>query len=373
MWMFVEDEAAFKAGEIPDWVTDWMGRRRKGSAPAKTGEAKSLDAARAAESEAAPDPETDARRKAASEKRAKETRRSVLAATEDLEMWIADQLRTGLTAFLADLAGRCRRIAARLVDAKAGALASRLDELPSRLLILPGEERIDAAIQELGKLVLLVRAWRAAPDDAELRREVIASETREDVLNDPQATRVISVWEVLGECIATRRDGLVSQTTWLLNLAPGLHRFAMLLDFFPASAGRRTAAFVAGERFSAELVFYPSTSPLRAVIAARGDHEKFPAGWPAAPDDPFAAHAEDKLTAPWRIEAPLLLPSGRVCADAAGRAWWRSTGGQWAPLGEAPPPLSLGAAIEHAAGIWNGTRLTLIAAQTNWGRLSFDG
>lgn len=373
MWMFVEDEASFAAGEIPDWVTEWMGRRRKGGAPAAGGEAKSLDAARATVPEAPPDPKVEARRQAASEKRAEETRRSVLAATEDLEMWIADQLRTGLTAFLADLAARCRRIAARLVDAKAGALASRLDELPSRLLILPSEERVDAAIQELGRLVLLVRAWRAAPDDPELRREVIASETRDDVLNDPQAPRVTSLWEVLGERIATRRDGLVSQTTWLLNLAPGPQRFAMLLDFFPASAGRRTSAFVGGERFGAELAFYPAKAPLRAVIAARGDPERAPAPWPHAPDDPFAAHAEDKLTAPWRAEVPLLLPSGRVCADASGRAWWRSTGGQWAPLGEAPPPLALGAEIERGAGIWNGARLTLISAQTNWGRLSFDG
>jgi hypothetical protein len=373
MWMFVEDEAAFKTNEIPDWVTEWMGRRRKGSAPARTGEAKSLDAARTAVSEAAPDPQAEARRQAASEKRAQDTRRSVLAATEDLEMWIADQLRTGLTAFLAELAGRCRRIAARLVDAKAGALASRLDELPSRLLVLPAEERVDAAIQELGRLVLLVRAWRTAPDDPELHREVIASETRDDVVNDPRAPRVISVWEVLGERIATRRDGLVSQSTWLLNLAPGPQRFAMLLDFFPASAGRRTSAFVAGDRFGAELAFYPSKSPLRAVIVTRSDPERGPTAWPSAPDDPFTAHGEDKLAVPWRSEAPLLLPSGRICSDRAGRAWWRSSSGQWAPLGEAPPSLALGAAIEHAAGIWDGARLTLIAAQTNWGRLGFDG
>ena len=277
MWMFVEDEAAFGTGAIPDWVTEWMGRRRKGGAPAASSEAKSLEAARAAEPEAAPDPKAEARRQAASEKRAQDTRRSVLAATDDLEMWIADQLRTGLTAFLADLAGRCRRIAARLVDAKAGALASRLDEMPSRLLVLPGEERIDAAIQELGRLVLLVRAWRAAPDDPELRREVIGSETRDDVLADPDAPRVTSVWEVLGERIVTRRDGLVSQTTWLLNLAPGSQRFAMLLDFFPASAGRRASAFVGGERFSAELAFYPSKAPLRAVMPRAAIPKECPA------------------------------------------------------------------------------------------------
>ncbi|WP_119302775.1 SWIM zinc finger family protein [Dongia deserti] len=373
MWMFVEDESAFKAGDVPDWVNDWMGRRRKsGGGAAQSGGAKSLDAARAEAAESAPDPEAEVRRKAASEKRAQDTRRSVLAATEELEIWIADQLRTGLTSFLGDLGGRCRRIAARLVDAKANALASRVDEMPSRLLSLSAEERVDAAIQELGKLVLLVRAWRANPDEPELRREVIASETRDDVLANAESLRVTSRWEVLGERIATRRDGLVSQTTWLMNVGPGPQRFAMLLDFFPASAGRRAGAFVAGERFSAELAFYPAKAPLRAVIASRGDPEKASADWPTAGDDPFADHAEQMLVAPWRIDAPLLLPEGRICADAAGRAWWRSNSDMWAPLRDVPPALALGASIESAAGIWDGARLSLIAAQTNWGTLGFD-
>ncbi|HEY3146585.1 MAG TPA: hypothetical protein VGJ75_09550, partial [Dongiaceae bacterium] len=278
-----------------------------------------------------------------------------------------------LMGFLGDLAGRCRRIAARLVDAKAAALASRVDEMPSRLLSLSAEERVDAAINELGKLVVLTRAWRATPDDPDLRREVVTSETRDDVLNNPDAPRIASVWEVLGERIATRRDGLVSQATWLMNLAPGPQRFAVLLDFFPASAGRRNSAFIAGQRFKAELVFYPAQAPLRAVIASRGDPENLTDGWPAAAPDPFAEQAEQTLVAPWRTEVPLLLPEGRVCADAAGRGWWRSTDGAWAPLREPPPPLALGASIERAAGIWDGARLSLIAAQTNWGRLSFDG
>jgi hypothetical protein len=377
MWMFVEDGAAFPDGNVPEWVTDWMGRRRKtgtstGTNESKSSDGRSLKAAREAAPEAAPDSEAETRRKAASEKRAQDTNRSVRAATEDLDLWVADQLRTGLMGFLGDLAGRCRRIAARLVDAKAAALASRVDEMPSRLLSLSAEERVDAAINELGKLVVLTRAWRAAPGDPDLRREVVTSETRDDVLNNPDAPRVVSAWEVLGERIATRRDGLISQATWLMNLAPRQQRFAVLLDFFPASAGRRNSAFVAGQRFAAELAFYPARVPLRAVIASRGDPETVGDDWPAAESDPFADQAEQALITPWRTEIPLLLPQGRVCADAAGRGWWRSTDGAWAPLREAPPPLALGAVIERAAGIWDGARLSLIAARTNWGRLSFD-
>jgi hypothetical protein len=373
MWMFVEDGAGFQDGDVPAWVNDWMGRRRKGVAAATSGEAKSLAAAREASADAPPDPKADARKKAAAQKRAEDTRRSVHAATEELDVWIADQLRTGLAGFLGDLGARCRRIAARLVDAKAGALASRVDEMPSRLLALSADERVDAAIAELGKLVVLTRAWRAAPDEPDLHREVVSAEARDDVLASPDAKRVTSLWEVLGERVETRRDGLVSQATWLMNLRPGPERFAMLLDFFPASAGRRSGAFVAGDRFNAELAFYPARVPLRAVIVSRQDATDASEAWPDAPPDPFASHADQILIAPWLIEVPMLLPEGRICADAAGRAWWRSEHDLWAPLRDPAPPLALGAVIERAAGIWDGARLSLIAARTNWGRLGFDG
>ena len=178
----------------------------------------------------------------------------------------------GLSAFIDDVNARCRRIAARLVDGKAAELAGRIDELPSRLLALPPGDRPRGAVVELGKLVLLARAFRAAPRDAEIRRAVAATESREALLANPQTLRVKARWEVLAEQVQTRRDGLVSQTTWLLNLKAG-PRFAMLLDFFPASAGRRGSVFTPGERFQGELAFYPSRQPLRALLLARAAAE----------------------------------------------------------------------------------------------------
>jgi hypothetical protein len=381
MWLFVEDGAAFQGAEIPAWVNDWMGRRRKSTAPAPAdaaGEAKSLSVARNVAAEAPPDPKADARKRAAAEKRAQDTRRSVHAATEDLDGWVSDQLRTGLAGFLNEAGERCRRIAARLVDAKAGALASRVDEMPSRLLALPTEQRVDGAVAELGKLALLTCAWRAAPDDPDLRREIVGSETREEVLADAAAPRVESLFEVLGERTLTRRDGLVSHATWLMNLGAGPQRFAVLLDFFPASAGRRSGAFVPGERFTAELAFYPAHVPLRAVIVRREASvdapcsDSWPDSWPDAAADPLAELAEQALAAPWRTETPVLLPAGRICAEASGRAWWRSHDGIAVPLRNAPSALAFGASIERAAGVWEGSRLSLIAARTNWGRLGFD-
>jgi hypothetical protein len=378
MWLHVDEPGGFTPGETPDWVTDWMGRRRKSSgAPAspvaKPAAPKNLEAATAVEEKAAIDPAAEAKRKAAAEKRAADVRRQVAAGLDDLELWISDQLRTGLGAFLAEMPDRCRRIAARLVDAKAGALASRLDETPSRVLQLPAEERIDAAIVELGKLTLLARAWRAAPDEPELRREVISTETREDLMAAPDALRHRAVWEVLGEQIATRRDGLVSVSTWLLNTGAQGPRFALLLDYFPASAGRRSGAFAAGHRFGAELLFYPARVPLRAVIVERSDAEAADdEPWPtSAQVDALATYSETLLAMPWLLSAPLVLPAGRIAEDGAGRAWWLGDAAAL-PVEGAVPNIALGARLDMAAGLWNGARLTLLAARTNWGRVVFD-
>ncbi len=379
MWLHVDEPGDFTPSEIPDWVGEWLGRRRKsssgggGAAANTTAGQKSLAAATAEAPVSPVDPAAEEKRRAAAGKRAADLRHQVATSLDDLEVWISDQLRTGLGGFLAEMPDRCRRFAARLVDAKAGALASRLDEAPSRVLRLPDEERIDAAIVELGKLALLARAWRAAPDDPELHREVIATETRDDLIADHDALRHSAVWEVLGEQIVTRRDGLVSVSTWLLNTGVEGPRFAVLVDYFPASAGRRSGAFAAGACFWGELLFYPARVPLRAIIAQRSDADvRADAPWPQpAPTDPLAAYGEALLAAPWLLAAPIALPSGRIAADPSGRPWWLD-GTVALPVEGAVPDIALGARLDTAAGLWNGARLTLLAARTNWGRVGFD-
>ncbi len=212
------------------------------------------------------DPDADAKRKAAAEKRSQSTKQSIAAGLEELEQWLNDQVRGGLSAFFNDPSGRCRTIAARLVDAKAQAMASRLDELPARLKQVPSEIRLDALLQEFARIILMSRHGKRTLLTPNSLGLVGSSETRESVLAIPDGLRVKSIWEVVGEQVTTRRDGLVSQATWLMNLGEGV-RFALLLDYFPASLGKRSSVFVVGEVLAAELAFYPARHPLRAVIA----------------------------------------------------------------------------------------------------------
>ncbi|MBR1365891.1 SWIM zinc finger family protein [Bradyrhizobium ottawaense] len=376
LWLNAEAVVPFTPADTPAWVSDWLGRRRGPSAAkpatnAPPGGDKDLGAARAAEPEVADDPKDVARREAQLAKRNEETERAIFDALDALDQWIGDQLRMGLSGFIDDATARCRRIAARLVDGKAAVLAGRIDELPSRLLALSAGDRPRGAVVELGKLVLLARAFRATPRNTAIRRAVAASETRETVLADPDALRVDADWEVLAEQVQTRRDGLVSQTTWLLNLAAAGPRFAMLLDFFPASAGRRGSVFTPGERFHGELVFYPSAQPLRALLVRRdATHEMPPPAWPAPDGTLSEALTRPLLAEPWVIDIPLLLPHGRIARDAAGHTWWRSADGlATLPVASEVNGILCGTDLARTAAIWSGNRLAILAAQTPWGRI----
>ena len=158
-----------------------------------------------------------------------------------------------------------------------------------------------------------------------------------------------------------------------LNLDEGPQRFALLLDFFPAATGRRGGAFTAGEQFKAELVFYRAGAPLRAIIASRevANGATHPWGNSAAAD-PLSAFAAVLEAAPWSLSAPLFLPAGRICSEPSGQEWWRAADGSASlPLAEPAPPVARGLDLTGAAGIWTGNRLTLLAGQSDWGRLSF--
>jgi hypothetical protein len=240
-------------------------------------------------------------------------------------------------------------------------------------LALPAGDRPRGAAVELGKLVLLARAFRATPRNPEIRRAVAASESRETLLADPQTLRVSAAWEVLAEQVQTRRDGLISQTTWLLNLHADGPRFATLVDFFPASAGRRGSVFTPGDRFQGELAFYPSRHPLRAILLQRGAAADV-LDWPAENAAIVEALTKPLLTEPWALEIPVLLPAGRIARDDSGQAWWQSADAAIVLLvaGETPALLG-GTDLARTAAIWSGNRLTILAAQSPWGRIDGNG
>jgi hypothetical protein len=278
----------------------------------------------------------------------------------------------------------CKLIAQRLVDAKASGLAARLEGLTAKLFALPEAMRPVAAVEELGQIYLLAEAYRrqeslSAALKADVRQAVGWTMTRETLLADTAALRAKGTWRVVATLSEVQADRLRRIETWLWNedLLTSPH-FALLLDFVPVATGAAMGGYSVGDRLQAELVFYPSSVPLRALIvtsagAANGlDTElQLPDG---RLDEAYATYEMALRGLPWIGTWPLNFRAARVrrsgkslflcdAGTAASTTGFPLRPSQW----ETAAPL---ARLERLDGIglWDGRYFTLCWAQTELGR-----
>jgi len=383
MWQFAEHPDRFAVGEPAPWVAEWLSRRRPGTGrPA----GKPADADAPAPSMAALEPveaplsdptaEAQAAQRRAKAEAAREA--SVTAGLEALNIWIGDQLNTGLASFALRAQTACRTAGQRLIDVKAPGLAARLDALPGALLSRPEPLRPDFLLAELGRLHLISAAWRRRegldlPLVDDLRRTIGWNMRREDALNDPAVPRWAGEWVVAGARTVIQPDRLRRTETWLTAADPatGGPRTAVLLDFTPVQLGAGEA-IPAGERFAAELAFYPSTAPLRALVATRGPAlatRTAPQGGSGLAEA-LAAHHARLAALPWLGDDLLVAGSGRI-VEAEGGLWVvdPETGAGLRLAAEQARDASplLGLALSGLAGVWDGQILTLLSAATPHG------
>src|SRR5215468_3583780 len=244
MWMRADQSVAFPFATVPNWVKDWLSRRREPSSatPPKSDDkagSKAKPSIRLAEiPEAATiaDPKAEQRSAAARERNRLEREAAVLAGLDDLDVWLSDQVQHGMAHFVAQTAQLCRTIAKRLVDAKASGLAGRLDALPTRIFTLPGPSRPSASIRELGQVHLISQAYRRASELPELlaadaRQAVGWSVARETLLADSAALRIDAKWRVFAVTSEAQPDRLRRVDTWLWRRdADGMPQCAVLID-----------------------------------------------------------------------------------------------------------------------------------------------
>ncbi len=124
MWQYAQDSSRFIEDGPPEWVNDWLGRRRKTRStvsPKKNKNKKNISFVDK-KSEQTVSPEEIAKKEAAKAKRTVKLKAKTEAGISDglyeFQQWINDQLYTGIVIFVKEINRRCRQIAARLVDAK---------------------------------------------------------------------------------------------------------------------------------------------------------------------------------------------------------------------------------------------------------------
>ena len=261
---------------------------------------------------------------AAAARRAEQRAERVAAGVAELQVWLGDQVRAGLTAARAAGYGHAEAIAARMVDAQAPGVASALRRLSA--IPMSGDGWPGRLLAEYGLLHLLARAHQQLaalppPLAAVVRSRVGYTTSREDVLATPPVTdrwQVLAVRDVLDGQIPARR-------VWLRGQHTG--RFALLLSFAPAGTfSGLEAALIPGLELHADLHFYPGQPELRAAAGTRH-------GSPAAAGRPAADDIAGLLSAwsaglekdPWLTEWPALVTGvpvpgepGWQLADRAG-------------------------------------------------------
>ncbi|MBI3831760.1 MAG: SWIM zinc finger family protein [Planctomycetes bacterium] len=355
--LLAEQPKLFKPGDAPPWVQEWLASRQQ--------RAEKKAAKQEAVAAQGDDPEAQARRAAEQEKRAAKRQKNVLAGLDDLERWLRDCVRQGLATLNAQPYSFYEGPAARLVDAQAPGLARMVRDLAG--VPSSGEGWQGRMLERLGLIHLLAEACRrldALPAEvqADVRARVGWTVSQED-LSAQEGLR--DRWMVLGQRV-TEEEKLRVQRSWLWGC--GTNRAALLLNF--AAPGQALdVTLAAGTTLDAELVFYPSAFPLRALINTRYGEARGAEDAPGFESVAEAASAYAKALAahPWLEEFPVLLRAARP--EGGDGAWRvRDSSGAWMPLasprGEGWRLLALsGGAPLSIFGEWNGERLLPLGAR----------
>lgn len=247
---------ALPAGEPPEWVSDWLIRR---TAAAERREEKKTQQVEKNETATA---SNGGKASKSADKRLARVRVGI----DGLDLWLDDLLRNGLASVESQPATFWERQAARLVDAQAPGVAGRL----RRLATIPNASRDWPArlLDGLGRLALLTHAFRRLDDlDPALQEDVRGligwSLDQEEVA--ARGETVDDDWLILGQR-ATTEERLRTQWSWLLGARTG--RYALILQFAHGNQPFQNQ-LVPGTRLAADLTFWPSAWPQRALLRAQ--------------------------------------------------------------------------------------------------------
>ena len=294
-FLFAASPTALSTNTPPSWISDWLQQRTKRTEQSAPKVAAPVDDA------------TLQKRAAAQEKRAAQRQDNIHAGLQELHQRLQDVVRQGLVAHEAQSYRMWDDVAKRMIDAQAPGVARLVRELASLPHTGPGwQERV---LTRLGQLHLLIQAFRrletCSPEQqADIKSLVGLPHSRESVLAQEG---IRDHWWVVGRQVEVE-DALRVQRSWLWGARS--QRPALLLHFAAGNQPLDTS-LAPGLRIEADLVFYPSAWPIRALVktqgtAAHAPHREITAGF-ATIDDALRGYADTIARYPWVERYPLAL------------------------------------------------------------------
>ncbi len=257
---------------------------------------------------------------AAAAARAAERRAKVAVGLDELDRWLLDQVRTGLSGWERQPWARVEGVAARMVDAQAPGVAGLLRGLPGLLARTDQTAWPARLLEALAGLHLLVLAHRGLdrlPDDlaATVRSRVGYPVTRATVLARPA---VADRWSALG-VVDSQEGRLESRRVWLWGSAT--RRWALLLSFAVPGAGLDDSVAV-GQVLDGAAHRYPGAAEHRVLLEARHEVPDAAPDWPRSGVAQARRSWADQLAAdPWSTRMPVVVRGVPVAPARTGEPW----------------------------------------------------
>ena len=251
--LYVTEKECFTNKDAPEWVTQWLDKRRQKT----TKKEKELT------------PEQKAKSDADKTKRQEKRLKTMQSGLDDLEIWIHDIIRQGLGNIQTDDYSFWEEQGRRATDAQMKGLANLIREIRE---MLPQDNWMELVLERLAEIYLLIQAFRNRDKlSPELTGDIMTwiglNTKKEDIL---ELQGIKDHWAVLS-VTETQEDLFTSRKTWLWGQKE--KRFALILDFYRDNMPLQNP-LVAGMAHNTEVVFYPSAFPVRALLKASPDNHR---------------------------------------------------------------------------------------------------
>lgn len=296
--LYAKQQNIFTDNTAPVWVTEWLEKRAEKQEKQASKEEKPVD-------------------EAAQAKRQQARQQKVAAGIEELQLWIKDIVRNGILSVPDKGAPWFESMAKRMVDAQAPGLANMIRNLGDTNFYAEGWH--GNFMHQLLSIFLVTEGFKNNKLlnqnlQQDIRTLIGFTQNQEELKEQPGIT---DTWFVLAKQV-TEIDNITTERNWLYGT--NSNQYALVLQFIVRGQGAQLT-ITPGMYIQAELSFFPSASPLRAIIKRQiatnpvNEFESF-SNWLQV------AAAETRLSSllPVRSERPYIVK--QIKPVQYNKQWW---------------------------------------------------
>jgi len=296
--LYVRNKSDFTVNDMPPWVSDWISKRTDRKEKQTEQKEKPVD-------------------EAAQAKRRQAREQKVSDGIEELLQWIKDIIRNGIIGIPEKSGIFFENISRRMVDAQAPGLAGMIQNMEELGFYRDGWQ--SELTDQLLRIYLLITGFKNSDALSPLLQQDIRTwigfTQNQDELKEQ--TGITDTWLVLGKQ-TSGDDNITVERNWLYGVTS--NQYALVLQFLVRGQGAQFT-FTPGLFIQAELVYYPSVVPLRAIVKRQINAEKTQqykgfTNWKQVAE----AETEYSSRLPFRSERPFIVEQVRPVLY--NQQWW---------------------------------------------------